>query len=572
VIIQDILRKFGFQTSLRIKLITSFIIMALLLAVVGISSFFIQRVAIAKLSNMSEITINANEVVGTTGSIPKHISDYYVYKKAADLRKINKALAQIKMKIDFLQRNIDDEAGSSKMSSLERLIDTYIEQCSEFIDSIKEKKLTNSEEFSTKQDEMKKILGFIQNAAQELIVSELSYYKSVKADLDSRLTLSAIISILAFVIIGGITTFLVIVYLNKIANTISGIAHSAHRIADGDLQVKPIQVTSNDEIAILSDAFNKMGEKLRSLIGSISSHSSQVTGSAEFLRANAAQSAKASEQIAATIQQVSLGASEQAEESQKAVQIIDHLLQSNGKIYQNTLEVFQSAEKASQAAREGNAKIINLIIQIGKIESEISSSEVAANTFRQRSEEITEILQLLTQIAEQVNLLSLNASIEAARAGEYGRGFAVVADEVGKLAEGSAKAVRDISAILREIQSESVNVAAKMSFGVQEVAAGVKIAQDTQSVFEKIVETSKETDEKSKIITGEIQKIFEEIREIQAKSESIAAIAEQSSAGSQEVAASAEEQTSNLEEILNSASLLTQIAEELEQKVQQFII
>lgn len=176
----------------------------------------------------------------------------------------------------------------------------------------------------------------------------------------------------------------------------------------------------------------------------------------------------------------------------------------------------------------------------------------------------------MTEMAEQINLLSLNASIEAARAGEYGAGFAIVANQVRKLADGYANAVDNISEILSEIQNESLEVNRKMSLGMEEVVAGAELAHEARTAFEKIVDTSTEADSKVKEISLEIQKMVEEVKKVLEMNENIAAIAVESSAESEEMAVAAEEQTAASEQILSSAALLHQMAEGLQGLVRQF--
>jgi methyl-accepting chemotaxis protein len=401
---------------------------------------------------------------------------------------------------------------------------------------------------------------------------ELNYYKELKAKLDRQTNLIGMISLFVLLIIGGLCITIVAIYLNRIANSISKIAYTAQKISVGDLQVPPIQMNSNDEIAILADSFNKMVENLHEILGKIIDSGTQVTQSVKLLKNNTEHTARASEQIAATIQEVSRGAEEQSEESQKTVQVITQLLEITKNIVKSAIEVLAVAGKAANTAEEGHTKITGLINQTNIIEKEFDSIQSITDVLESRSEAIGEILQLITQMSEQTNLLSLNASIEAARAGEYGRGFAVVAEEIRKLAEGSAQAVKDISKLLNEIQSESLQVTNRMITGVEEVKVGIDMAEEVRVNFGKIVDTSKDADFGVKNITHEIQKMVEELKKVEEMSQNIAAIAEESSAGSQEVAASAEEQTASLEEISSSASLLSKMADELQNMIKKFTL
>lgn len=562
---------FKIHLSLKVKLVATILVIILLLVFVGLSAFAAQRSMINQLNLMMSTTINASQIHEAIKRIPQTLSNYEYEKDAKQkeqfLKEINRTLSDMKTRLLYLKANVREQDGQNALYTLDQLINDSTRTTREGIKFLREGGRMGEADYLTNLNGQ--VLS-IRDKVNELITAELNYYHHLQADLNKRVALSGLLSLLAFIIIGSLCITAAITYINRITNTIVGIARSASHIADGNLQVQSFDVKSKDEISVLAQSFNKMGENLRLIIGKINSHSSEVTASAEHLKISAELSAQASEQIAATIQQVSQGASEQATESQRTVEAATRLFEGNQKVSQNAGEVLTAAERAAQAAQDGNEKIIGLLNQIRKIETEISSIEAVTDHLKRRSEEIGEILQVITQMAEQTNLLSLNASIEAARAGEYGRGFAVVADEVRKLAEGSAQAVNNISEILKEIQNESLEVADKISFGVEEVATGAKMAQDAKYAFHKVVETSMETNNKAKEIGVEIQLMVEEVQKVQQMNENIAAIAEESSAGSQEVAAVSEEQAASLQEILNSASLLNQMAGDLQELVQRF--
>ena len=331
-----------------------------------------------------------------------------------------------------------------------------------------------------------------------------------------------------------------------------------------------MKVRSKDDIAILAEAFNRMASNLRSMISKISSTSKNVAQSAESLKAGAEQSTKAIEQIAAAIQQVSNGAIDQSEKSEQTAVVIKNQMERNNRIYERSCTVLSTSMKASEAAEVGNDKVRQLINQIGTIHRKIINTQEVTQSLNKRTADIRVILDSITNIASQTNLLALNAAIEAARAGEHGKGFAVVADEIRKLAEGSAGAAKEITEILKEIQSQAELVAESMTEGVNEVTEGTEMAEEARRSFEEIVSTSRDVDIQIKEINEEIEKAVEEIQRVEEMSRAIYDISIQSMSGSQEVAAAIEEQTAGQEEISSSVAVLAELADELNNMVSNF--
>jgi methyl-accepting chemotaxis protein len=558
-------------TSLKGKLLLLFILIVIVMGGVGICAYLSMKSVNDKLSEMAVTAILANNIKVSVDDVPKLLLSYFIDKTDQHRLAIKKKTVQIAADFNNISKHVRDEEGLNSMSSLTGLMSTYQEGIKKTIDIVDNKNRENiAEEYLAQSDEVKKVDGFLNNEIQNLITKELSYYQTVKADLDRATTSTGLMVLIAIVAVGSLTVVGVYIYLNKVIGTLARVAGSARDIASGNLRIAEMKVKSHDEVAVLAQSFNKMSQNLRELIGKIIESSTQVASSAEFLKISAQQSAKSSEQIAATIQQVSNGAAEQSDESQKTAQLISELLALNNKIAESALQIQAIAGNATGAATEGNEKVSGLIDQIHVIEKEISSIQSVTDILKGRSDEIEEILQLITQMAEQTNLLSLNASIEAARAGEYGRGFAVVADEIRKLADGSSQAVNDITRHLHEIQNDSLQVTERMADGVEKVRHGTEIAEEAKIAFERIVNTSHDADVGVKNIAGEIQQMVAKLTKIAEMSENIATIAEESSAGSQEVTAAAEEQSSSMEEILASTSRLFNMADELQIMVQQF--
>ena len=564
-IIQNIGKRF---TSLKGKLLFLFILVVLVMGSLSVYAYLSMKAVVAQLNTMAEATISANDIKTQSLEVPKLLSAYFIYKTEENRVAVGKKISQIKVQIDHLQKYVRDEEGVSSIASLTGLMSSFEEATHKTIAILQSNQL--GEKFLAQNDEVKKIGGFLSNEIQNLITIELNHYQKLKTDLDRTAAMTGLMVLALIIIVGVLTVVGTVIYLNKVIGALTQVAGSARNIASGNLQIAALQVGSRDEIALLADSFNQMGRNLRELIGRIIASSTQVADAAEFLKKSAEQSSQASDQIAAAIQQVSHGASEQAAESQKTVTVITELLADNQKVFERAMQVLSAAEKAAQTAQNGNENVNRLMSQIEVIEQEILAAQTRSEVLKQRSEEIGEILSLINSMAEQSNLLSLNASIEAARAGEYGKGFAVVANEVRKLADGSAQAVGSISALLQEIRLETTQVAEQMARGVAKVKNGTEIAQETRSAFAQIVNTSQETDQGVKTITAEIQKMIRELKKVGEMSETIAVISQESSAGSQEVAATTQEQNASLEEITGAAATLSNMAAELQNVAQRF--
>ncbi len=558
-------------TSLKGKLLLLFLTVVILMGGISIGAYFSMKSVNSKLDTMADATITANNIKVLAQEVPYLLSGYFLKRSEQSRSAVQKKTAQVGDEIDQLRKYIHDEEGLNSIYALTALMSSYEKAIKQTLDIINNKyEVGVGKEYLTASDKVKRINGFINDEIQKLITTELGYYQKIKADLDRTTAVTGLVVFIAIMVIGSLTVIGVFVYLSKIIGALAEVAGSARDIAGGNLRIAEMKVESDDEVSILAQSFHKMGEHLRELIGRIVESSSQVTEAAEFLKTSAAQNTRASEQIAQTIQQVSQGASEQAIESQKTVTVVHQLLNENEKVFQNALLVSAAAKKADNTAQIGYGNVSRLINQIEVVEEEIISAQTMSDMLKQRSEEISDILNFINEMSEQTNLLSLNASIEAARAGEYGRGFAVVANEVRKLADGSARAVEEISKLLQEIRAEATRVAEQMLTGVENVKIGTAIAQETRDAFDLIVNTSNETDEGVKKITSEIEKMIQELKKVLEMSETIAAISEESSAESQEVAAATEEQTASLEEINGAANTLSNMAFDLQKAVQRF--
>ncbi|PGT79240.1 methyl-accepting chemotaxis protein [Bacillus sp. AFS040349] len=355
-----------------------------------------------------------------------------------------------------------------------------------------------------------------------------------------------------------------------ISRPVVKLGNIAKQVAAGDLNVEQLKIKSRDEIYYLNESFEQMTDNLREMISSISTSSDQVAASAEQLNASAEQSSRATETVSSAIQEIASGAEETTTKLESNTTSLQEVLQGIQHISESSAKVSELSRQTTKEAEEGGTFVENNLAQMKFISESISRSNEKVTSLSQRSKEIGSILDVISGIAEQTNLLALNAAIEAARAGEHGKGFAVVADEVRKLAEQSQASTKSIAELIALVQSDTVESVNIMNEVVTNVEEGVKVSEQTSNKFTQILSSTRNMTPQIEQVTATVQQISASIDEITNSAMEISQLSQANAASSEEVAASAEEQLASMEEIDASAQALAQMAEELKIVVNKF--
>ncbi|NOY64051.1 MAG: HAMP domain-containing protein [Nitrospirae bacterium] len=351
-----------------------------------------------------------------------------------------------------------------------------------------------------------------------------------------------IVIILAATVL-SMVVFLVLSFIivRSIGKPVNSVVEASREIAAGDL-TKRIAVSSRDEMGLMAGTLNGMIERLNRLCSGISDNISRITRQSEKLSRFSENMQTGINQQTGQIEQVASAASEMSQT------IID--------MAQNASYSSDAAQTSYDTAQKGMEVVREVVEDIQSLAREINDASERLQMLGKRSEEIGEILMVIQDIADQTNLLALNAAIEAARAGEQGRGFAVVADEVRKLAEKTAQATDDIADKIRAIQDETEMTIAVMKRGTDSFKESVEKATHAGNALKEIVESSGQ--------------VMEMVQRIATATEEQSSAAEQVSQSMEVVAGIVRDNATQVDELRSLADELLNIANKLSEQIGQF--
>ncbi|WP_337103963.1 methyl-accepting chemotaxis protein [Paenibacillus sp. YIM B09110] len=362
--------------------------------------------------------------------------------------------------------------------------------------------------------------GFDELAAKR----ELQTQEASQSVLRHGKTLELIIVIIAAVaIVLGI--LLAIMMSGMIVGPVLKIATRIRMISEGDLRGDVLAIRSKDEVGQLSASVNHMVERLRDLLGSTVISSQSV--------------AAASEQISASMQQMASTSISQSQSTQTVNELFMELSNSIHDVAASAEEAAELSEKTSAIATQGGNVVIESIEGMNVVNTKMSALE-------QDSSKIGDIISVIEDISSQTNLLALNAAIEAARAGDQGRGFAVVANEVRKLAERSSDATKQITVIIKGMQSNTVESVRSVSEAMQQ---SKQIGQAFDNIIHMVNESSSRVTNIAAACEEQVAQsstVFRSVQEISAASQQTAASSEETAATSQSLAALAEQMNESI--------------------------
>jgi methyl-accepting chemotaxis protein len=534
------------------KIILGFTLLTLIIAVMGIVGY----TGVSKLQDgLEDLVQNDAKVVeyaqrcrANTNMMRRYEKDLFMSigdaTKVAEYRKKwNDALESATKRFDGLDKLLTDPKEKELVKGMRAELAAYVSGANKVFDKVAAGEITTTQDGN-------KAIGEYKETTHKLEKQIVEFATEMDKRMEEMVKEAAALEkkiISTIVIVGLIGLLLALVIASVIIMTIKRpLAIMLDRFTDiaqgeGDL-TKRLDDSGGDEIAAASRMFNVFIDKLRGIITQVASTSHQVAAAANQLNVTAERIATGAEEVAAQAGTVATAGEEMAATS--------------GDIAQNCQMAVENVQLAAASAENGSVVVEQTIKVMNQIAEKVQESAKTVESLGARSDQIGEIIGTIEDIADQTNLLALNAAIEAARAGEQGRGFAVVADEVRALAERTTRATREIGEMIKAIQSETRGAVTAMEQGVHQVENGTNEAAKSGTALREILE--------------QVNSVAMQVNQIATAAEEQTATTSEISNNMQQITEVVSDTASGAHQSATAASQLNSNAEELQRLVGQF--
>ncbi|NWF97769.1 MAG: methyl-accepting chemotaxis protein [Nitrospirae bacterium] len=533
--------------TIKMRLISGFGILTALTLIISLVSIFslyyIKNDVDSMVNDRWPESVAANNVVDGINVVARALRNAIIANNndlmQKELERVEKARSEVTEELEKLNKHAETEKQKEMLKKITDSRAAYIEVLKNIISLIKEGK--KNEAGSALMSKLRPLQEEYVTNVEDYIVYQGKLVEEAGKGAFSGINKSITITIALFCIVALLAGSVAIWILRSITVPLNKAVEVANKVAEGDLSVN-IETQSTNEIGKLSLAVKHMVDKLKDLIANIKSTSDNL--------------ASASQELSASAEQMSRGLTEQSGRSSQIATAANEMSQTIVDVAKNSSNIASSATETLKIADDGKEIVGKSVDEVKAIAETVSESAKLISSLGERSKQIGEIVNVIKDIADQTNLLALNAAIEAARAGEQGRGFAVVADEVRKLAERTAKATAEIGEMIGAIQVEMDQAVNSMEEGTKRVETGVQFSAQAGEALRKIVKS-----------VGELQSM---VQQIATATEEMSTASEQISTDIETIANVSKETTVSSEQVSEASSDLARLAGNLQGLVAKY--
>ncbi|MCA5966370.1 methyl-accepting chemotaxis protein [Pseudomonas sp. P135] len=520
------------RTSFAKKLMAAFIVCAMItLAVGGLGMLGINRLSDALELTFSNNLVSVANTNETMTALTTHNRGLYRLLDAKDKATAEKMRQSINGELERAQKVYaiyratpleDDERAAG--DQYDALMPAYMSASQNIFDLQQAGKLEDARNRlnALAEGEFNKARGYLQ-----IMIDSNKRQIKEGAEAADRLQSTSVFMLTAGIVIAFVVAIMLgIVITRMITGPLRSAIEVAQRIASGDL-TQSVSSTRGDEAGHLLNAIGTMQGNLKRTIQEISSASDQL--------------ASAAEELGAVTEESTRGLTRQNDEIQQAATAVNEMTAAVEEVARNAVSTSEESKTLATDAANGRGQVNDTVKGIGTMVSEITESTGSVTTLAGHVRDISKVLEVIRSIAEQTNLLALNAAIEAARAGEQGRGFAVVADEVRALAHRTQASTVEIEGMIGTVQSGADGAVAAMSKSLATATNTQELAQRAGSALEKITSGVGMINERNMVIASASEEQAQVAREVDRNLVNIQELSAQSAAGANQTSASSQE-------------------------------
>jgi methyl-accepting chemotaxis protein len=519
--------------------------------VIGLGFFALNRMSVIRQAT-TDMETNQLPSVGYLGNMLENtlrlrITSFrtLVNREPAALRETDGRIAELIGKLQDAKKNYAALPAEGEELAVYRQFEatlaTFLDVQAQVLDLSRQEKM----------EEMRNLINTRMKDATDLMGVQLNQLITINKQSAAEATVvskqqydGANVGVISVSVIAALMTiFLAWLLTKSIVNPLSRAVRVAEEIAAGDL-TRPIEVDGKDEATQLLKALATMQQNLRKTI--------------ELISGSATQLASAAEELSAVTEESSRGLQQQNNEIEQAATAVNEMTAAVEEVARNAVSTSEASQQSNQTARQGRDRVVETVKSIQDMTQQIQATTGLVEGLAEQGRDIGKVLDVIRSIAEQTNLLALNAAIEAARAGEAGRGFAVVADEVRALAHRTAQSTTEIEQMVAGIQTRTGDAVQSMSRNTDSTRSTLSLANSAGDALELITEAISQINERNLVIASASEEQAQVSREVDRNLVNIRDLAAQTAAGANQTSAASHE--------------LSRLAVDLKAMVTRFVI